>query len=85
MRQLHQIKESVTNSLRIQIQITSLWRVESQNEDQTQAPISSGTDNDEVFKHRHITEVIKHMSNLPRVAPIRCRHRRPKGRNHMYK
>jgi hypothetical protein len=56
----------------------------SQNEDQTQAPTSSGTDNDEVIKNMRKTEVIKHMSNLPRVVPIRRRHR-PKGRGHMYK
>jgi hypothetical protein len=56
----------------------------SQNEHQTQALISSGTDNSEVIKHMRRTEVIKHMSNLPRVVPIRRRHH-PKGRDHMYK
>jgi 23S rRNA maturation-related 3'-5' exoribonuclease YhaM len=49
-------------------------KLTSQNEDQTQAPISSGTDND---------EVIKHISNLLRVALIRrCS---SKGCDHMYK
>jgi hypothetical protein len=50
----------------------------SQNKNQTQAPTSSRTDNDEVIKHMRKTEVIKHMPDLPRVAPIRRCHRRLK-------
>jgi hypothetical protein len=56
----------------------------SQNEDQTQAPTSSGTDNDEVFKHMRRTEMIKHLSILPGVGPI-WHHRHPKEHDHMYK
>jgi hypothetical protein len=56
----------------------------SQNKDQTQAPTSSRTDNGKVIKHMHRTEVIKHMSNTPRVEPIRS-HRRLMGCKHMYK
>jgi hypothetical protein len=59
--------------------VTNLnWQLTSQNKNQTQAPTSSRTDNDEVIKHMRKTEVIKHMPDLPRVAPIRRCHRRLK-------
>jgi hypothetical protein len=48
-----------------------LWPVDKSNKDQTQAPTTLGTDYDEVTKHMGKTEVIKHMSVLPknRVDP----------------
>jgi hypothetical protein len=75
---------SVTNSLKYKFGLQVCGQLTSQNKDQTQAPTSSGTDNSKVIKHMHKTEEIKHMSNSPRVAPIRCC-RHLKGREHMYK
>jgi hypothetical protein len=50
-----------------------LWLVDKSNKVQTQAPTTSETGIDEVIKHMAKTKVIKHMSILPKNAPIRRR------------
>jgi hypothetical protein len=62
--------------------------VDKSNKVQTQAPTTSETDINEVIKYMAKTEVIKHMSILPKNALIRrrlCHRNPPEGRNHMYK
>jgi hypothetical protein len=56
-----------------------LWPVDKSNKVQTQALTTSETDIDEVIKHMAKTEVIKHMSILPKNVLIRrrLRHRHP--------